>query len=473
MIAKIQQNSRTFHVSLLIGFCLFGGSEIAAASSTQRAAESGIVSKVNALVQENRIEDSRKLLKLQRRHLSSADFCYCNAVISLSEYRIQHDKEQQAAIAKQGISFESWGSSSSVSNLPRKLNDAYVWISRALASRPRNDSYLELRADIFREGHMYSEAVSDLTKLTLLYPTNSRFYLKRGRLWLYEGNIFFSKEFANCPYAGVRKAVARISSTDDQEKRYRYAYEEALKDANTAVGCGKSDDECFAFRAMVRSDLHGDPKQIVNDYTAAIKLNPNKGEYYSKRAQAWSDSGNNTQAIADLNNALELEPHNVEYELAKAKALFKVGRIEECESLVKEVEPRATGFYLQQVGDLFYSMGRRQEAIKVWTNIDGTYDLTKAAYAYQRIGDKETALSYCDIALKKNTGDKLAALWLKAQLLKEKGRFEESLRAANLALKEAKHFQIEAPGIIPKIDPQEVANLCSDLRGKLRRKDLP
>jgi tetratricopeptide (TPR) repeat protein len=235
-------------------------------------------------------------------------------------------------------------------------------------------------------------------------------------------------------------------------------------------------------RADLRMRLH-DVKGAIEDYNGAIRLGPQDSELLADRAAAWSYSVNNARAVEDLTQALELTPGYPEYLLSRAHARQALGYWEESladfDTALGDKQWRHR--VLQEKGDAQYFMGKRLAAVETWKSIpNDSWDMTKAAYACMKLGDKKNALQCCNLALKPtgdfpvnngwstDTQNNLAAIWLKAQLLRDQGQLKEALSLAARALKEVKNADLDsAPGIISLIQSAEIDSFYRSLKKQL------
>jgi tetratricopeptide (TPR) repeat protein len=70
---------------------------------------------------------------------------------------------------------------------------------------------------------------------------------------------------------------------------------------------------------------YGKFEAAIEDFTKAIKLNPNVADYYYNRGIAYGKLEQYEKALADINKAMELYPNDERYKESKEQILAKTG----------------------------------------------------------------------------------------------------------------------------------------------------
>ena len=120
---------------------------------------------------------------------------------------------------------------------------------------------------------------------------------------------YFNKDIQENPkngYSYLQIATLRIK-TDE--------YGKALTAVNMAIKYLPSKDiEYMAFARVTRAFVYlnlEDTASAINDYSAAIKLNPNDEDLYERRAQIYYEQGKYDIADADYRKIIQLQPGSV------------------------------------------------------------------------------------------------------------------------------------------------------------------
>jgi tetratricopeptide (TPR) repeat protein len=69
----------------------------------------------------------------------------------------------------------------------------------------------------------------------------------------------------------------------------------------------------------------GDYDRAIDDYTQAIRLEPNNGQHYGNRGVAYRDKGDYDRAIADFTQWIRLDPNNANAYRWRGRAYFQKG----------------------------------------------------------------------------------------------------------------------------------------------------
>jgi tetratricopeptide (TPR) repeat protein len=88
----------------------------------------------------------------------------------------------------------------------------------------------------------------------------------------------------------------------------------------------------FAYKSIKEYDL------AIEDYTTAIKLNPNPETAYNNRGYAFYDKKEYDLAIEDYNKAIQLDPISAYVYKNRSLAYKKLGKTAEAEADMKKYE---------------------------------------------------------------------------------------------------------------------------------------
>jgi tetratricopeptide (TPR) repeat protein len=113
--------------------------------------------------------------------------------------------------------------------------------------------------------------------------------------------------------AAVLIAVPIVAWGESAEDWLRKGKEETnldlrVDDFTRAIRLNPDLAEAYACRGTANSDLERYDKAIA-DYTSAIGLSPDNAQTYNNRGYAYEMLGKHDKAIADYTQALRLEPH--------------------------------------------------------------------------------------------------------------------------------------------------------------------
>lgn len=120
---------------------------------------------------------------------------------------------------------------------------------------------------------------------------------------------YFNKDIQENPKSGYSYSWIALIRLQNEE------YGKALTAAELAIKyLPKKDKEYIAYSYVTRAGVYlhlEDTVKALNDYTAAIRLYPEKTGLYEKRAQIYYEQDNYYQADADYRKMIELDPGEV------------------------------------------------------------------------------------------------------------------------------------------------------------------
>jgi tetratricopeptide (TPR) repeat protein len=149
----------------------------------------------------------------------------------------------------------------------------------------------------------------------------------------------------------------------------------ALRTPSPSVPSGPKADDFF-LQADEKYKT-GDLKGAVENYSQALRLNPNYGEAYFGRGDARGDLGDKQGAIEDLTQAIRINPNQ----------LRSYG---------------ARGLFRSQSGDQEGAKADFQKALKISINSEDYRDYIGRGVAYAGLGDNQGAIADFDQAIRLN-----------------------------------------------------------------------
>jgi len=120
-------------------------------------------------------------------------------------------------------------------------------------------------------------------------------------------------------------------------------FNEAISQADRVLSTYTSGDIDVAHK--IKGEAYYAMNQLGNAadaYTNAIRINPNKAEYYFMLGKVYLDSHNGVESQSNFARARELDPTNVTYGFAYALALKKANQISEALSVMDDINKYVT-----------------------------------------------------------------------------------------------------------------------------------
>jgi tetratricopeptide (TPR) repeat protein len=72
----------------------------------------------------------------------------------------------------------------------------------------------------------------------------------------------------------------------------------------------------------------GDLQRAIEDYTAAIEIDPSEPDYYASRGADYGMLGRTSESLADFEYAVELDPMNPKFLFYRGLAYGAIGEVE-------------------------------------------------------------------------------------------------------------------------------------------------
>jgi tetratricopeptide (TPR) repeat protein len=265
--------------------------------------------------------------------------------------------------------------------------------------RTTNDRLLYDRAQAEYFGQMYSEAVTDFSKLIAqdatvdlylqrasaydglgkpelaiadygeamkLQPSNPDLYLKRALLYKFmQNNDAALADFNKAVKLRPSLVTWRASFYRDQGNS-----NSAIEDFTSAIennkGCGKAAELCN--RALVYADLDHHRKAI-KDLSDAIKIEPERGDFFASRASSYFGVSDFKKAIADFSEAIKRSPENPDYYYKRAEAETSDGQRDLAlkdydEAIRLQKNKKEAALYLYRRGLVSSEMNKHEQALQ-------------------------------------------------------------------------------------------------------------
>ncbi|MGI2905727.1 tetratricopeptide repeat-containing S1 family peptidase, partial [Tolypothrix sp. VBCCA 56010] len=198
--------------------------------------------------------------------------------------------------------------------------------------------------------------------------------------------------------------VATAPTADDfylkaYEKYSHKDYKGAIQDWTEAIRLNPNLAYAYYNRGVVRSEL-GDKQGAIADYNTAIKINPNLAYAYNNRGVTRADLGDKQGAIADYNTAIKINPNlaNAYYGrgVVRDELGDKQGAIADYNSAIKINPNLANAYYgrgvvRKELGDKQGAIADYNTAIKINPNLANAY--YGRGVVRKELGDKQGAIA--------------------------------------------------------------------------------
>ena len=257
-------------------------------------------------------------------------------------------------------------------------------------------------------GGQYKELVSDYDKLIKADPTNSDYYLARGRAYVKLNNVDRAQrdltraielDFANL---GALMARADLNRQTNNVAK-------AMADYSSYIVLDPRNDEALAQRARLRLRT-GNLTTADDDFTKAIAVNSKVADYYVERGLIRQRGRQFANAVADFGEALKLDENRGEAYFWRGMNNAALNKYEQTGADFGAVRQRADAANLyaarmDSVANSLYVLGftandekRYEQALEPLSNaIAVRSDSPKALYERGRanlnLGEYETALA--------------------------------------------------------------------------------
>jgi len=214
---------------------------------------------------------------------------------------------------------------------------------------------------VYRGSNQLDKTLAAINQAIQLQPNNPNLYnqkwavlrdLKRYR----EAAAAINKAIELSPRAAFynNRGLVRNDLGDKQGE---------IDDYTLAIKINPNHAYAYYNRGIVRNDL-GDKQGAIDDYTLAIKINPNLAQAYNNRGIVRNELGDKPGAIDDFNQAIKFKPNDTQ-------AYYNRGIVR------------------SELGDKQGAIDDFNLAIKINPNYAEAYG--NRAYVYYQLGDKQKA----------------------------------------------------------------------------------
>lgn len=269
-----------------------------------------------------------------------------------------------------------------------RVEDAIADFSQAIALAPAYGAAFNNRGNAYVALGQLEKAEADLRRAIALLPSSAAPLNGRGKIAAANQRPFASLRFLNraillnrnYPAAYRNRAAALI------EVRH---YDEALKDLEQAVATADGDVQLLVLRGRVNS-YDGKHQAAVQDFSAALQLDPQNGEAYAGRGLAQLERDSLQEALSDCDLAVTLAPEHAPAYVCRARAYLRLGQpvqVSTNASRALEIDPDMAEAYLvraqlaEEAGDIEAAAADYRAALSRDPLLDN------AKTALQRLGE--------------------------------------------------------------------------------------
>ncbi|MFP3921505.1 MAG: tetratricopeptide repeat protein [Dichotomicrobium sp.] len=204
-----------------------------------------------------------------------------------------------------------------------RVEDAIADFSRAISLAPAYGAAFNNRGNAYLARGESDKAEADLTKAIKFLPSSAAPLNGRGKVAAAEGRPFASLRYLNRAVLLNRNypAAYRNRATAHIEVRH---YDDALGDLEQAVATSDGDAQLLILRGRVRS-LDGKHRAAVQDFSAALEIEPQNGEAYARRGLAQLERGRAKEALSDCDMAVTFASDFAPAHLCRGRAYLRLG----------------------------------------------------------------------------------------------------------------------------------------------------
>lgn len=290
--------------------------------------------------------------------------------------------------------------------------------SRNISSENKRTAHFEL-SEIKILNKDFTGAILDLSIVINENPKDAEAYYQRGSCYQQTGNFRGSLK-------DINKAIELAPDKKDYHllrgiaKLELELYEDAIHDFDTVLSVNKENGEAYFYKAYCEfqegvSDNFKHHKQHLHDayddYTHALKLNPELEIAYFNRGEIQMELGHYIDAIADFKKALAINPNDLEAHYLKAMCNYHYGYEKVALKEFKEIVARDSLYSdaIYQIGFISYEFEEYEEALEAFNKLISIESAHKDAYVFRgytnyELGNKEAACA--DFKEAEKLGDK-------------------------------------------------------------------
>lgn len=171
--------------------------------------------------------------------------------------------------------------------------------------------------------------------------------------------------YTRCIKTGDLSPQVRTSAYYNRGNAYsdRGQNDRAIQDYDAAIGINPNDADVYNNRGIAYRNK-GLYDRAIQDYDKAIEIDPKKARVYTNRGNAYSDKGQYDRAIQDYDKAIEIDPKSARASAARGNVYRSKGlydrAIQDYDKAI-ELDPQYALAY-ENRGLAYYSKGQYQRA---------------------------------------------------------------------------------------------------------------
>lgn len=168
---------------------------------------------------------------------------------------------------------------------------------------------LNFRARVYRRSGFHDRAIDDYSTLIRRDPLDADALLDRG--WTFYGKGDHDRAIAD--YGAALRLRPDALAYNNRCLAYmdKRRYVEAIEDCGRAIELGRNPSLKWAYRNRgLAHSRSGDQDRAIEDYSAAIRLDPGYTDAYIGRGWSYARKALNARAIEDYTTALRLAPRH-------------------------------------------------------------------------------------------------------------------------------------------------------------------
>lgn len=267
------------------------------------------------------------------------------ARVGLAEIYIQRDKNYSKALDEYNTAinlYPTWAEPYYKKYFLHSVymqddSQALIDINKAINLSPYNRQYLHNRAHLYKDMEQYDLAIKDFDFLIQGSPEQADLYRSRGQCFFYlkefdkaksDYNTFLDLDSGDIDLSagGWINVLQDLSVIYVSESNYSKAIESITDAINISCEWNKKyprdEDKTLAHSYNLRAMLYAFTNKnmdAINDYTSAIKFDPNNYKLYLERGELYGSMGKKSLALSDLNKAKKMAPNKPEIDTAIRK----------------------------------------------------------------------------------------------------------------------------------------------------------
>jgi len=270
-----------------------------------------------------------------------------------------------------------------------KTEKAIEDFSRAVSLAPAYGAAFNNRGNAYLALGQLDKARADLRRAIQLLPSSAAPLNGQGKVAAAETRPFASLRYLNRAILLNRNYPAAYRNRASAHIQVRH-YDDALSDLERVVATAEGDAELLVLRGRVHS-FDGKHQAAVQDFSAALEIEPENGEAYAGRGIAQLERGRVNEALNDCDMAVTFAPGHAPAYLCRARAYLSLQQpvlVSTNLSKALELSPDMAKAYLiraqmaEEAGDLEAAVADYRKALRLDPLDDG------ARTALQRLGEE-------------------------------------------------------------------------------------